>query len=198
MANKQIKEYTDKPVPDDTDQILIQDALGVTYKIDLGNMHKKKVGYFDYNDSATASAPITHNGIEGFKKLTNNGLGPQTDVAHRPTSMSTMWNAISDQIDFSELSVGDMVDMRTAIEVTTTSPNQEVIIRIEVALGGTQFSVILGRAQFKTIGTYPMTYWMGGHIGSEDVRTNPAEIQVDTDSSATIEVIGWLFKVTRR
>ena len=199
MPNKQIQDYDDKGTPSGSDKILIQDSLGVTQYILRESLHREKVGWFNYDDAATASSPITHNGSEGFKKLTNDTLGAQNDITYRPTSMTTLWNPATNQLDFSELSVGDMVDLRVHVEVTTTIPNQEVVLLIDVGVGtASNFQLELNRNIYKSAGAQPITRYIGGSIGSELVRTGPAELKLDTDGSASIRVFGWYAKVTRR
>ena len=199
MANKQIKDFTLKTVPDNDDKLLIQDGSDVTKYITVGSLHQLKAGFFNYNDATTISSPIAHNGSEGFKKLTNDGAGPQTELSYKPTSMTTLWNTVTSQFNFSELGLGDMIDLRVDVNVTTSTPNQEVVIRIDVAIGTIgNFQLELDRRVFKNAGVQPMISYTGGWIGSDFAKDSPAEVQLDTDASATIVVQGWYAKITRR
>lgn len=195
----QIREFTAKATPEDTDAVVIQDANNVTKYVLIGNMHKAKVGFFDYNDLATATTPITHNGAEGYKQLTNDGAGAFTQLGYAPTGMTTLWNTVTNQLDFSELSLGDMIDLRVDVDVTTTTPNQEVSIRLDVAIGTVgNFQLELDRRTFKSAGTYKLIRYIGGYIGNAFTNDNPAEIQLDSDAACTVLVDGWYCKVTRR
>lgn len=198
MANKQIKDFTNKAIPQDTDKMLIQESTDVTKHILLGAIHQTKVGFFDYNDAATGGTPISHNGSEGYKKLTNDGAGAFTNLTYIPVGMTTLWNTTTNQFDFSELSLGDMIDLRVDIDVTTTAPNQEVVVRVTLAIGGVPYSLEVDRAVFKSAGTYKMLSYTGGYMGDANTLDNAGEVQLDTDDAATVTVQGWYCKVTRR
>lgn len=198
MATKQIKDYVLKTVPETSDQLLIQEAGGTTMKVNLGVLHQSRVGFFDYNDSATVGTPITHNGSEGFKKLTNDGLGAFTSTDYKPLGMTTLWNAVTNQLDFSELSLGDMVDIRIDVDVTTTSPNQDTSVQLQLGIGGSPYTLELDEISPKTARTKKMLSYTGIYMGDANTLNNPGEFQLDTDSNATIVVNGWYLKVTRR
>lgn len=198
MATKQIKDYSLKAIPETSDQILIQEVGGTTMKATLGVLHQSRVGFFDYNDLATTGSPITHNGSEGFKKLTNDGLGAFTNINYKPLGMTTLWDTTASQFDFSELSLGDMVDIRIDVDVTTTSPNQDTSIQLLLGIGGSPYTLEIDEISPKTARTKKMLSYTGIYMGDANTLNNPGEFQIDTDSNATITVNGWYLKVTRR
>ena len=198
MVDKTILDFNNKALPADTDAVLIQEAGGTTKHVLIGDIRKAGVGFFDYNDLNTATTPITHNGSEGFKKLTNDTLGAFTTTEFRPKGMTTLWDAANSQFDFGELAIGDIVDLRVDLEVTTTSANQEIEIQLLIDIGGSPYSINLLHASYKTAGTHKVVTYVGGYVGSAGTRDNPTEVQLDTDSSATIKVNGWYAKVVRR
>lgn len=198
MANKEIKDYNLKTPPSDTDKILIQDSLGVTKYITAGALHQLKAGFLNYNDLNTASNPITHNGSEGFKKITNDTLGAQTREDEPPTGITSLWNSALNQLDFSELTDGDMVEIRIDLLVTTTSPSQEVDVRVLFAIGGFQFPLVVSHSEYKTAKEHPVIGYAKFFIGGVNMIDNPAEIQIDTDNNATIINNGSYIVITRR
>ena len=199
MANtKQIQDYDPKSPPSTTDKILIQDASGVTKRITVGDFHQLKAGFMNYNDLNTLTTPITHDGSEGFKKITNDTLGAQTRVDEAPTGITSIWNSALNQLDFSELTDGDMVEIRVDLLVTTTSPSQEVTVRILFAIGGFEFPLTVSHSEYKTAKEHPVVGYAKFWIGGNNVIDNPAEIQIDTDSNATIINNGSYCVLTRR
>lgn len=198
MADKEIKHYTDKPNPEATDEILIQDAGGVTLKANLGNLHKMKFGWFNYNDAATTTTPIVHSGVGGFIKLTNDGLGAQTDISEGPTGMTKVWDTTAHEFDFSELSNADVVKVRIDLMVTTSGANQSVDVKIKFAIGGFSFDLTVAYAEYKTAGTYPLVGDIEFYIGGSNMIDFPAEAQIDSDASLSIVNNGFLCKITRR
>ena len=198
MANKQIKDFPAKLAPEGTDKILIQDALGATQHVEASAFHRAKAGFFDYNDLATATTPIAHNGSEGFKDLTNDGAGAQTNIAHVPTGVTGLWNTTLNQMDFTDLGVGDMIDIRVDVTLITTQPNQLTEIQLLAGIGGFSYTVPLVSASYKSAQTRQETSYRGIYIGDSNTLDNAAKIQIDSDSPLTVIVNGWYFKITRR
>lgn len=197
MANKQINEYTLKVEPVGTDQLIIQESGGTTKRITLDGAHHSKVGFFDYNDLATATVPITHNGVEGYKKLPNDGAGAFTNLAYKPLGMTTLWNTTTGQFDFSELSLGDMVNLRADITVTTTSPNQVVDCRLELGIGSSPYALHIVTLNVKTATTQQMVAFTGFYMGDTNTLNFPAEFQMDSDDNATFTINGWYLQVIK-
>lgn len=159
--------------------------------------HTSKVGFVDYNNAGGAQ---THNGSEGFKKLTNDTLGSFTNTAYFPTGMTTLWNSTFNQFDFTELSLGDMVDIRIDILVTTSGANQNVELQLQLGIGGSPYTIELDFISPKSAGTYKMVSYTGIYMGDINTLGNPGEVQLNTDASMTngITVNGWYSKITRR
>lgn len=198
MANKQIIEYGTKTSPIGSDKVLLQETGGLTVAATLDALHQAKVGFFDYNDLATTTTPITHTGSGGYIQLTNDTLGAFTNTTYKPNGMTQMWNSTTNRFDFAELTLGDMVDLRVDCDVTTTSPNQEVIVRLQLGIGGTTYTLELDRAVYKTAGTYRLVSYTGFYMGDTNTISNAGEIQLDTDSSLNTKVNGWYLKITKR
>lgn len=166
---------------------------------DLANYaHRTKVGFIDYNDAATATTPLLHiGGID--TKLTNDGLGPFTNRLYLPEGITDVWDPINNQFDWTELSLGDMVDLRVDIDVTTTSINQEVDIEINLAVGsGGQYALALDAISRKSVDTYKMVSFTGGYAGDLNTLNFPAEIILKSTDNCLIRVNGWYVKIIRR
>jgi len=56
-------------------------------------------GSFDVADTATTSTPITIPGTSTFIKLTNNGLGTQTNNSFAPIGITELWDTTNDDFD---------------------------------------------------------------------------------------------------
>jgi hypothetical protein len=152
------------------------------------------IGWADYNDTLTATTPISPT-INTFTKLTNNGLGPNTNTSQLPTGVTSLWNPITNQIDLSQMAINSMVNARYDISITTTAANQEVFLSVFLAIGSpSAYESPKDYKQFKTAGTYPITIWSGLYIGSSDVKDFPAEIRIKSSSACTVRVNGWYFQ----
>jgi len=159
---------------------------------------QSSIGYADYNDTLTTTTPISPT-INTFTKLTNNGLGVNTNTAHLPSGITSIWNTTTSQADFTQLPLYSMVNARYDIQVTTTAANQVVYLSVFFAIGSASaYESPKLYQQFKTAGTYPITVFSGSYIGSTDVKNYPAELRLKSDAACTVKVNGWYFQVFKK
>ena len=154
-------------------------------------------GWFDYNDLATSTTPISITGGAGYTDLTNDGLGAQTTKEYAPIGVSDLWDTSINSVILSDLKLGDQVDIRVEIEITTSSVNTEV--ESELFLGSAiPYSIgLIPPTNYKNTGTYKMTSYKGIYIGNTDTLNNIGKIKFKSDQNCDVEVIGWYFKITR-
>ena len=60
-------------------------------------------GYWDYNDLATQTTPISVPNTSTFTTMTNDGQGIFTYLDQKPTGLGDIWNVSTNQFDFTEL-----------------------------------------------------------------------------------------------
>lgn len=154
-------------------------------------LYQKKVGFFDYNDTATTTTPITVTGGGGFVFLTNNELGAFTNKLYPPYGVTDVWDASLNQFDFTELSLGSKMHYRIDLEITTTAANQEVDLEIDLGIGGSPYSLSVAQKQYKTAGTYPLVLSSYVYMGDTNTRDNPAKFKIASPNNATVVVNGW-------
>lgn len=158
-----------------------------------------QIGWYDYNDAATATTPIPLT-VAGTKyDLTNDTLGPSTNTSFGLDGV-TLWNPVTNRFDLSDLSIGDTLDCRVDILYTTTGANTALTLEFEFAVGtGSAFTVIiLPQTNFKTAGTYQITHSRGFYVGSAVVRDNPLRIRAHADSAGSSVVVnGWYTRVIK-
>lgn len=158
---------------------------------------QRQLGYADYNDSATASAPIAVS-ASTWTKLTNNTLGANTRTSALPFGVTSVWNPLTNQFDFTELPVDTMLEFRADVQITTTSANQQVRSRLSMQIGGASPFVLTAQsALLKTAGTYDLVFTVPFYIGSDATRTTPGEVQMWSDSSMTVVVRGWYIRIIK-
>lgn len=156
-------------------------------------------GFVDYNDLATATTPI--NVVAATPTvLTNDGAGAFTNKTYLPLDMTDIWNAVTDTFDWTELKLGDMIDIRLDVVVTTTQPNQEVSIDLELAQGtGNEYNIpFITDQQFKTTGVHPVNRFNGIYMGDTNTLNNAAQFKITSDDACTVKVNGWYCKIIRR
>ena len=113
--------------------------------------------------------------------------------------MTDVWDADNNVFDWSELKLGDMVDVRLDVQVTTTSPNQHVEVDLMLAIGGFSFNIPFSDIVYKSIGLQPdINIYNGIHLGNANILDNPARFEIRSDAAATVVVKGWYCKVLIR
>ncbi len=158
-----------------------------------------EAGWFDYNDSATATTPITITGGAGFIDLTNDGLGAFTNKNYPPLGVTDVYDVDNDRFDFSQFKLGDMIDIRLDLEVTTTSTNTEVNVYLLLADGGSSYTIPFTTEQnYKNSGTYNINRFNGVYMGDANTLDNFGKFQMSSDKTCTVVVRGWYCKITRK
>jgi len=156
-------------------------------------------GWADYEDVATTGSPIAVTAVPAV--LTNDGLGVNTNTTYLPTGsngITQLWDTSSNGFDFSDLDVGDMLDIRMDIDVVIASNNTAIDVDLHMGSGGTVIVPFISDQNFKATGTYEVIRYMGVYIGSEDVRDNLAQLKISADKNCTCTVNGWYIKAIRR
>ncbi len=154
-------------------------------------------GFADYNDTATATTPITVPSAT-WTNLTNNKLGAQT-LLKLPSGVGVLWNSSTNRFDFNTLPLYTQLTGRFDIVVTTSSNNQDIDLRALVAVGSaSEYPFpLMTQSRFPTAGTHQVSVFNGMYIGSSDVKTAPTAIQIRSSGSATVRVNGWYITVQK-
>ena len=158
-----------------------------------------RTGFFDYNDLATTGTPIAVTPGTSPLALTNDELGAFTNKTYPPIGVTDVWDASGGVFDWSELSLGDTVDIRLDVDVITTSVNTEIKIDLHLGTGGGVYTIpwIL-ETNFKTTGTHKLNRFNGIYMGDINTRDNGGQFMITTDSNCTVVVNGWYCRVIRR
>jgi len=169
------------------------------YISDSGSGAWKKVmrtGWWDYNDLTTATTPIALTFADTDYELTNDGAGAYTVVSYGLPEITNIWDTATDRFDFSGLTLGDTIDIRLDVDMTTSSNNTAVSLGIEFDVGGTPFTLnLLDEVNIKNTGSHHLTINMPFYIGSIGVRDNPARVLASADDTGvTVEVHGWFVR----
>jgi len=156
-------------------------------------------GWADYADTSTVGTPINVTAVPAV--LTNNGLGVDTNTTYLPVGgngITQLWNTSSNGFDFSDLNVGDMIDIRMDISVVIASVNTVVDVNLHMGSGGSITVPFISDQNYKATGTFEVIRYMGVYIGSTDVRDTLAQLKINADKNCTCTVHGWYIKAIRR
>ena len=155
-----------------------------------------KTHWFNANDTATASSPITHGAGASDTYLTNDALGPQT-TSYNPDSRSVLWDPSTNKFDFSSLKIGDLVKFRVDLTISNAAA-QEIDLFMSLAEGQvTPYELNMDHAYYKTASSAePLTAIFEIYIGNEITKNGGARFRFSSIASSTIIVSGWFYKIT--
>lgn len=158
-----------------------------------------RIGFIDYNDAGTAVTPIVVTGGAPAVKLTNDAAGPFTNKDYRPEGVTDIWDVDTQEFTGRDLKLGDMVDLRLDLEVTTASPNTRVVVDMLVGVGsGSEYTVPFIHTTLKNAGTEQLNRYNGFYMGNELTLNNPAHFVISADGDCTVVVKGWYCKLLIR
>ena len=156
-----------------------------------------KTYWFDANDTATATTPISHVGGASNTYLTNDAAGSFTN-SYNPDTKDALWNPATNKFDFSSLKIGDTIEIRGDIEVDTSSANQEVETLFSLAEGTAgPYELNMTHSYYKSISTgNKISFLFRVYMGDEGTRTGGARFRLSSADNATIKVNGWFYQIT--
>lgn len=145
------------------------------------------VGSFHYVDLATITTPLTVlAGVE--KKITNDTLSSETNVLNAPYGISSMWDSVNNQLDFTQCAIGDLVTVIPAIEITTSATNQTFQIYIKMGIGSaTPTTKQVYNGALAVIGSIIVNPTRDFTIDTLDNKDYPAEIYILSSANATVK-----------
>jgi hypothetical protein len=98
------------------------------------------------------------------------------------------------------MDVGDTIDLRIDLDVTTTGTNKTLKMFIKFGIGTpSAFLKFIDSFEFKTSVTNEnVTANIPFYLGSEDIKNAPAELYILADTSGSLKVNGWYTRIIRK
>lgn len=156
------------------------------------------IGFFDYNDAATSTTPLTYTTGGADLILTNDAAGPFTNTSYGPEGVTAVWDTVGNTFDWTQLEIGDMIDLRVDLTVATTVANQEVLVYLELGTGAGTYQIPFIDNFYKTAGTYGLNRFNGIYMGDSNTLDNGGVFRLSSDAACDVTVNGWYCKVIKR
>ena len=150
-------------------------------------------GVYNYDDSVTnISIPVANT----WYNLTNADGGPQS-LKHPLPGIAEIYDTTTQAFDFSSLSLGDSVDIRIDLDVTSTALNQSFDVSLFLADDtGTPIPVpYIVEQSFRFAGTRKILRFSSSFIGSKLVKDNQARFKIRSSDPGSVLVRGWYVRV---
>ena len=155
--------------------------------------------FFDYNDLASQTVPIDVL-ANTETLLENDATWPYTRRDHKPVWIKNLYNPETNSMDFHELNIWDMVDMRLDLKIETLVNNTVVDCYLDVwQWTPSNFkSFFLTSTYFKAIWTYTINEMIWGYIWDKNIRDNPAKFYIKADQNIKVTVNWWYCKIIQK
>ncbi|NQZ52385.1 MAG: hypothetical protein HRT95_20100 [Moritella sp.] len=159
-----------------------------------------KGGFIDYNDTATSITPITLP-ADTWTTITNDGLGVFSNDTYRPDGVTELYDVSTDQVDFSELALGDTVFIRNDFVVTPNSNNTLLQFRYKLGVGGFDYTLEKSLGRLDSGSGIPYRFALNVdkiYMGDLNTRDNPGVIQVKLSATGELVNAGSVLTVIKR
>lgn len=160
------------------------------------NNNSQALGFIDYNDNTgTISVPANT-----WTDVPNNGAGPYTNKLYAPINVNEILDPTTGYLDFSELDLGDSVQIRIDFKVNPNVNNASLECRYVLGAGAGEYALSVferrldkgsGRDYECNKGSFLI------YMGDENTRDNPGKLQVRLSSAATLDNAGIAVQIMR-
>ena len=155
-------------------------------------------GVYNYDDLATSTTPIALTLVDTNYVITNDTLGAQT-LKYPLVGLAEMWIPGTNTFDWTDgdvLSLGDTVDIRFDLVLTTGTTNVEITVELILDVGGLDVSIpLLPSQNFSSSGVYPLTRFTGIFMGTSAILNGDAHVVARSNKTgSTVEVNGWYIR----
>lgn len=154
-------------------------------------------GWQNFQDSTTSGTPISI-GNGTWTDLTNDAAGPLTSTTYKVPSHGSLWDSTSDELDFTSLSIGDVVTFRVDVVGTTSGANHNIKLRL--AFGPSLiYSNNFYDNTIKSAGDFQAFVEFSFGMFNTDTRDNPAKLQIISDAAGDEATVnGWFIQTNVR
>jgi hypothetical protein len=161
---------------------------------------KVQAGVYDYNDLATTTTPISLPTPGTFVNLTNDAAGSFTNTTYSLPGVPNLWFTGTQRFNWTSLALGDTVDIRLDLVLTSTTANQAFDIALFLAAGtGGEYQIPWAVEKvFKASGTRRFIEFNSIYMGDTNTYNNPALFKIKSDAAATVVVNGWYVRANKR
>lgn len=115
-----------------------------------------------------------------------------------PLGTTSLWDSLTNSLDFSSLSIGDMLDIRLDGTINTPGFNDSYLAELHVAVGSASEFVIPIASGSKLFGGESLvSRYVGMFVGSQDVIDYPTKLFITSTASAGVRLDDIYIKVLR-
>jgi hypothetical protein len=140
------------------------------------------VGYFNYADTGNSVSFLANT----EKKLDNDTLGSNTDISQSPFGIATVWNTDTNKFDFSQMDIGDTIDIRIDLDLAN------IIDKVFLKIGSLELPL------FNSTSKIGLSSYITQLPINSNVKTNGAEVYVKSSINGSLSVVGFYTRILRK
>lgn len=152
-----------------------------------------RMGCWYYDDTATATIPITITPVNTYIPLTNDGNGSDSINTHKLVDVDNVWDVSTNRFDFTQFNVGDMIEGYVDVSIDNKANDNEVRVIVRLGEGSVIIDEHLATLFLKLVKVYRTLVPFQIYIKDDNVRNNPASIRMSTLLGAPTVVVEGLF-----
>jgi hypothetical protein len=196
IGNPQIGSYFLFIDSNDSNIFKKRDSAGVDVPFEPAGTSSVVTGFFDYNDGG---ASVNIIGGNPAVNMENDEAGAFTNKVYKPTGVTDVWNKGTNLFDWSELNLGDTVEIRLTFKLTTTSVNTEIAVDLHLGTGAGSYTVpYVIEDNHKNTGTRTVNRFIGIYMGDLNTRDNGGVFKITADKNCSIVIEGWYVNIIKR
>jgi len=153
-----------------------------------------KTGWFNYHDATTPGTPISVTAATPTL-LTNDAAGSLTLKTYAPSGVTDIWDPSNNRFYFSDLKLGDTIDIRFNVDVTTTVVNTQITVNLNLGSAFPYSIPFITATNYKAAGTYGVIRFNSIYMGNTDTLNNYGQFYFTADQNCTVVVYGWYCRI---
>lgn len=155
-------------------------------------------GLYLYIDATTLATPLVIAAADTWYDITNDADTENNTYAL--PGVADIWDEAANRFDFSDLSLGDSIEISAGFAVTTAGANQTVDMQVVLGEGTASETAIpiITSAHYKTAAEYNIEVQACLCMISTDFKDHPAKLQIRSDGTGSVKVGALRVRVLKR
>ena len=148
-------------------------------------------GFMDYNDSSTASTPLSLV-ADTWTDIPNDGAGAFTNKTYKPTGVTEVLDTSTGYLDFSDLPLGSEIVVRNDFTITPSTNNALIEARYLLGSGAGEYPLQFWSERldsgsgipYQRVTSFPI------YIGDTNTKDNAGKMQIRLSTPGTVRNAG--------
>ena len=172
------------------------DLLSIVNNTYLAPQASKKIGFLDYGHNGPNVSLVANT----WTDVPNDGAGGSTNKLYPPDGVTELLDPNTGYLDFSQISIGDQINVRNHIAVTPNTNNSLLEVRYVLGQGPGQYTLLFwserldsGSGQpYERVIPFPI------YMGDANTQGGAGKLQVKLSTNGTLDNKGSYIQILLR